>query len=68
MGKTVVACQTALYAAKNGNPTLFLSLEMGEAEIMRRFIAMVGLLGGVIFFLVTLAQGIATVYLDPCQL
>jgi len=42
--------------------------EAADVETSTRFIAMVGLLGSVIFFLVTLAQGIATVYYDPCQL
>jgi uncharacterized membrane protein len=42
--------------------------ETADVATRTRFIAMVGLLGGVISFLVTLAQGIATVYLDPCQL
>ena len=32
-----------------------------------RFIAVLGMLGSVFFFLVTFAQGIATVYYDPCQ-
>jgi hypothetical protein len=42
--------------------------EAADVATSTRFIAMVGLLGSVIFFLVTLAQGIATVYYDPCQL
>jgi hypothetical protein len=42
--------------------------ESADSATTTRFIAMVGLLGGVIFFLVTFAQGIATVYYDPCQL
>jgi hypothetical protein len=42
--------------------------ETADVATRTRFIAMVGLLGSVIFFLVTLAQGIATVYYDPCQL
>ena len=42
--------------------------ESADIATRTRFIAMVGMLGSVIFFLVTLAQGIATVYLDPCQL
>lgn len=42
--------------------------ETADIATRTRFIAMVGLLGSGIFFLVTLAQGIATVYLDPCQL
>jgi len=42
--------------------------EGGDIATRTRFIAVVGMLGSVIFFLVTLAQGIATVYLDPCQL
>jgi len=42
--------------------------EAADVATRTRFIAMVGLLGSVIFFLVTLAQGIATVYYDPCQL
>jgi hypothetical protein len=42
--------------------------DAADVATRTRFIAMVGLLGSVIFFLVTLAQGIATVYYDPCQL
>jgi hypothetical protein len=42
--------------------------EGADVATRTRFIAVVGLLGSVIFFLVTLAQGIATVYYDPCQL
>lgn len=42
--------------------------ESADTATTTRFIAMVGLLGTVIFFLVTLAQGIATVIYDPCQL
>ena len=42
--------------------------ETADIATRTRFIAMVGLLGSVIFFLVTLAQAIATVYYDPCQL
>jgi len=42
--------------------------ETADIATRTRFIAMLGILGSGIFFLVTLAQGIATVYLDPCQL
>jgi len=42
--------------------------ETADVATRTRFIAMVGLLGSGIFFLVTLAQGIATIYYDPCQL
>ncbi|HEY8413251.1 MAG TPA: hypothetical protein VIK76_17670 [Pyrinomonadaceae bacterium] len=42
--------------------------ETADVATRTRFIAIVGLLGSVISFLVTLAQGIATVYYDPCQL
>lgn len=42
--------------------------ETADATTRTRFIAMVGLLGSGIFFLVTLAQGIAQLYYDPCQL
>ena len=42
--------------------------ETADVATRTRFIAMVGMLGSVIFFLVTLAQAIATVYYDPCQL
>jgi hypothetical protein len=42
--------------------------EAADITTRTRFVAMVGLLGSVIFFLVTLAQGIATIYYDPCQL
>lgn len=41
--------------------------ESADVATRTRFIAVVGMLGCVIFFLVTLAQGIATVYFDPCQ-
>ena len=42
--------------------------EGADVATTTRFIAVVGMLGSVIFFLVTFAQGIATVYYDPCQL
>jgi hypothetical protein len=42
--------------------------ESADSATTTRFIAVMGMLGSVIFFLVTLAQGIAQVYLDPCQL
>jgi hypothetical protein len=42
--------------------------ETADITTRTRFIAMVGLLGSGIFFLVTLAQAIATIYYDPCQL
>ena len=42
--------------------------DAADVATRTRFIAMVGLLGSVIFFLVALAQAIATVYYDPCQL
>jgi len=42
--------------------------EGADAATTTRFIAVIGMLGSVIFFLVTFAQGIATVYYDPCQL
>jgi hypothetical protein len=41
--------------------------EAADIATRNRFIAMLGMLGCVIFLLVTLAQGIATVYFDPCQ-
>lgn len=41
--------------------------EGADVATRTRFIAMVSLLGTGVFFLVTLAQGIATVYYDPCQ-
>ena len=41
--------------------------EAADAATTTRFIAVIGMLGSVIFFLVTFAQGIATVYYDPCQ-
>lgn len=41
--------------------------ERADAATTTRFIAMLGMLGSVIFFLVTFAQGIATLYYDPCQ-
>lgn len=42
--------------------------ESADVATRTRFIAMLGMLGSGLFFLVTLAQGIATVYLNPCQL
>jgi hypothetical protein len=42
--------------------------ETADLATRTRFIAVMGMLGSGIFFLVTLAQGIATVYYDPCQL
>jgi len=42
--------------------------ETADVATRTRFIAMLGILGSGIFFLVTLAQAIATVYLNPCQL
>lgn len=42
--------------------------EGADVATTTRFIAVIGMLGSVIFFLVTFAQGIAMVYYDPCQL
>ena len=42
--------------------------ESADVATRTRFIATLGMLGSVVFFLVTFAQGIATVYYDPCQL
>lgn len=42
--------------------------ETADVVTRTRFISMISALGSGIFFLVTLAQGIATVYFDPCQL
>ena len=42
--------------------------EGADIATRTRFLAMVGIIGSGIFFLVTFAQGIATVYLNPCQL
>ena len=42
--------------------------ETADVATRTRFIAVLGMLGSGLFFLVTLAQGIATVYYDPCQL
>jgi len=42
--------------------------EGADVATRTRFIAVVGMLGSVLFFLVAFAQGIATVYYDPCQL
>jgi hypothetical protein len=41
--------------------------ETADVATRTRFISILGTLGSAIFFLVTLAQGIATVYFDPCQ-
>jgi hypothetical protein len=41
--------------------------ETADVATRTRFISILGSLGSAIFFLVTLAQGIATVYFDPCQ-
>ena len=42
--------------------------ETADVVTRTRFITMVSAVGSGIFFLVTLAQGIATLYFDPCQL
>jgi hypothetical protein len=42
--------------------------ESADVMTRNRFISAIGILGSVIFFLVTLAQSIATVYFNPCQL
>lgn len=42
--------------------------EAADISTRTRFIAVLGMLGSAIFFLVTFAQGLATVYYDPCQL
>jgi hypothetical protein len=42
--------------------------ETADIATRTRFIAMLGILGSGMFFLVTLAQGIATIHFDPCQL
>ena len=42
--------------------------EGADVATRTRFIAVVGMLGSGLFFLVALAQGLATVYYDPCQL
>ena len=42
--------------------------ETADVTTRTRFISMLGLLGTLMFFLVTLAQGIATIHFDPCQL
>lgn len=41
--------------------------ENADPATTTRFIAVMALIGSVGFFLVTFAQGIATVYYDPCQ-
>jgi replicative DNA helicase len=40
-GKTVLGTQQAAHAAKRGHRTLFVSLEMSIAEMLKRFLAMV---------------------------
>jgi hypothetical protein len=42
--------------------------ESADVMTRNRFIWMIGILGGLISFLVALAQTIATVYFNPCQL
>ena len=42
--------------------------ESADVMTRNRFIWMLSILGSGMFFLVTLAQGIAQVYYDPCQL
>ena len=42
--------------------------ETADIATRTRFISVLGMLGSGLFFLVTLAQAIATVYLNPCQL
>ena len=39
MGKTALACQIADFAAKNGTPTAFFTLEMSESSILLRMAA-----------------------------
>ena len=41
--------------------------ETADPATTTRFIASLGMLVSAIFFLVTFAQGIATVFYDPCQ-
>jgi uncharacterized membrane protein YidH (DUF202 family) len=41
--------------------------ESADTTTRTRFISMLAALGSAMFFLVTLAQGIATLYFDPCQ-
>ena len=41
--------------------------ETADVTTRTRFISILGALGSAIFFLVTFAQGIATIYFDPCQ-
>ena len=42
--------------------------EAGDVATRIRFIAVLGILSSAMSFLVILAQGIATVHFDPCQL
>src|SRR5215212_811639 len=42
--------------------------EAADVATRTRFLSMLGLLGSGMFFLVTFAQGIATIRFDPCQL
>ncbi len=42
--------------------------ETADVVTRTRFISMISVLTSGLFFLVTFAQGIATVYFDPCQL
>lgn len=44
------------------------STEGSDVESRVRFIGMLGILSSAMSFLVILAQGIATVHFDPCQL
>jgi hypothetical protein len=41
--------------------------ETADVATRTRFISMLGALESVIFFLVTLAQGLATIFFNPCQ-
>ena len=41
--------------------------ETADVTTRTRFISIIGALGSAIFFLVTFAQGIATMYFNPCQ-
>lgn len=41
--------------------------ETADVATRTRFISIMGALESGLFFLVTLAQGIATIYFDPCQ-
>ena len=66
MGLTIVAAMIAISIWRRAGaewPT-----EAGDVATRIRFISVLGILSSAMSFLVILAQGIATLHFDPCQL